>query len=301
MAINAQGIACHRTGQACHIVYSPYNCGHISILHTILRPISLLPAILLLGGCTSTSGYHNPKDPFEPFNRSMYQFNDTLDRAVLKPVARGYRAVVPPPGRTMVNNFFSNLGDVVVTLNDVLQFKFVQALSDSGRFLINTTLGAGGLADAASAFGFPKHNEDFGQTLGYWGIESGPYLVLPFFGPSSVRDGVGLYADSVTSLTNNIRPASSRNQTILFNGVRVRANLLENEQLLEQAGLDPYSFMRDAYLSYRQSQVYDGHPPRPQYEDDEEDTPPPPPKPQAVPAPAPGASSAVPAAGPAGK
>ncbi len=231
----------------------------------------------------------------------MYQFNDTLDRAVLKPVARGYRAVVPPPGRTMVNNFFSNLGDVVVTLNDVLQFKFVQALSDGGRFLINTTLGAGGLADAASAFGFPKHNEDFGQTLGYWGIESGPYLVLPFFGPSSVRDGVGLYADSVTSLTNNIRPASSRNQTILFNGVRVRANLLENEQLLEQAGLDPYSFMRDAYLSYRQSQVYDGHPPRPQYEDDEEDTPPPPPKPQAVPAPAPGASSAVPAAGPAGK
>jgi phospholipid-binding lipoprotein MlaA len=278
----------------------------------ILRLFSLLSAILLLGGCASTSGYHNPKDPFEPFNRSMYKFNDALDKAVLKPAAKGYTAVVPPPGRTMVNNFFSNLDDVVVTLNDVLQFKLVQALSDGGRFLINTTLGAGGIADAATKFGFPKHNEDFGQTLGYWGIESGPYLVIPFFGPSSVRDGVGLYTDSITSPTSNIKPVSNRNQTIIFNGVRVRANLLENEKLLEEAGLDPYSFMRDAYLSHRQSLVYDGHPPRPNYEDDEgDDTPPPPSKPQAapvstpapVPAPvsAPVAASAVPAAGPEGK
>ena len=234
----------------------------------------------------------------------MYKFNDALDRAVLKPVARGYRAVVPTPGRVMINNFFSNLDDVVVTLNDVLQFKFVQAISDGGRFMINTTLGAGGIADAATAFGFPKHNRDFGQTLGYWGIESGPYLVLPFFGPSSVRDGIGLYADSITSPIDNFRPASERNQTIIFNGIRVRANLLENEQLIETAGLDPYAFMRDAYLSHRESLVYDGHPPRPKYEDDEgDDTPPPPSKPQAAPQPipAPAAASAVPATVPAGK
>jgi phospholipid-binding lipoprotein MlaA len=264
-----------------------------------LHSRSLLPAILLLSGCASTSGYQNPKDPFEPFNRSVYKFNDALDKAVLKPVAKGYTAVVPSPGRTMINNFFSNLNDVVVTLNDVLQFKFVQAMSDGGRFLINTTLGAGGIADAASTFGFPKHNEDFGQTLGYWGIESGPYLVLPFFGPSSVRDGVGLYADSITTPTNQIKPSSSRNQTIIFNGVRVRANLLENEQILEEAQLDPYAFLRDAYLSHRQTMVYDGHPPRPKYEDEEDDSPPPPSKPQDA-KPAPDAVSSVPAASPAG-
>lgn len=266
----------------------------------ILRLYLLLPAILLLAGCASTSGYNNPKDPFEPFNRSVYKFNDALDKAVLKPLAKGYTAVVPTPGRTMINNFFSNLDDVLVTFNDVLQFKFVQALSDGGRFLINTTLGAGGIADAATTFGFPKHNEDFGQTLGAWGIESGPYLVLPFFGPSSVRDGVGLYADSITSPTSNIRPASNRNQLIIFNGVRVRANLLDNEQVIETAGLDPYSFLRDAYLSHRQSLVYDGHPPRPQYDDEDNDTPPPPSTPQSAP-PAPGAASAVPATTPVGK
>lgn len=230
----------------------------------------------------------------------MYKFNDALDRAVLKPAAKGYTAVMPPGGRNMVNNFFSNLDDVVVTLNDVLQFKFVQAVTDGGRFLINTTFGAFGLADVAAAAGFEKHHEDFGQTLGYWGIDSGPYLVLPFFGPSSVRDGVGLYADSINSPINYITPPSSRNQTILFNGVRVRANLLENEKLLEEAGLDPYSFLRDAYLSHRQSEVYDGHPPRPRYEDEEDDSPPPPSKPQDA-KPVPEAASSVPASSPAGQ
>ncbi len=266
-----------------------------------MRPYPLLSVILLLSGCASTSGYHNPKDPFESFNRSMYKFNDALDKAVLKPVAKGYVAVVPPVGRTMINNFFSNLDDVVVTLNDVLQFKFAQAVSDGGRFLINTTFGAFGLADIAAAGGIPKHHEDFGQTLGYWGIESGPYLVLPFFGPSSVRDAVGLYADSLSSPINYVNPPSNRNQIIIFNGVRVRANLLDNEKLLEEAGLDPYSFLRDAYLSHRQNEVYDGHPPRPHYEDEDEDSPPPPSKPQPAPASSPVSASAVPAAGSAGK
>jgi len=236
-------------------------------------PISRLLAplaILLLSGCSSTSGYHNPKDPLEPLNRSVYKFNDALDRAIVKPVAKGYVAVVPAPGRTMVNNFFSNLDDVLVTLNDILQLKLVQATSDFGRILINTTLGAGGLADAATATGFEKHNEDFGQTLGYWGIGSGAYLMLPFLGPSSVRDGIGLYADTLTSPTIKLKPIQ-RNQTTLADGVRKRSNLLENEQLLDTAGLDRYSFIRDAYLSHRRSLVYDGNPPREKYEDEEED------------------------------
>jgi len=237
----------------------------------------------------------------------MYTFNDKLDRAVLKPVAEGYKTVVPAGGRVMINNFFSNLNDVVVTLNDVLQFKFAQAVSDAGRVVINTTFGALGLADLAAAGGLPKHHEDFGQTLGYWGIPSGPYLVLPFFGPSSVRDGVGLYADSITSPAINVRPVAARNEMVVLDGVRMRANLLDSEQLLNIAGLDPYSFMRDAYLSHRQSQVYDGHPPMEKLEDEEDEDSPPPPSapatkpaapaaaPPVTPASSPAAASAVPA------
>lgn len=244
------------------------------------------PAIMLLAGCASTSSYHNPKDPFEPLNRSVYKFNDAADKAVLKPVAKGYNAVVPLPGRSMVNNFFANLDDVVVTLNDVLQLKFVQALSDGGRVLINTTIGAGGLADAASKFGFEKHNEDFGQTLGYWGIGSGPYLVLPLLGPSSMRDSIGLYTDTtIAAPSSRIRPVRRRNQFAIVDGVRKRSNLLESEKLLEMAGMDPYSFMRDAYLSHRQSEVYDGNPPREKYDDDEEDDSPLPKSPETKPAP----------------
>jgi phospholipid-binding lipoprotein MlaA len=254
------------------------------------RPLALfailLPTSIFLGGCASTSGYHNPKDPLEPLNRSVYQFNDALDKAVIKPVAKGYNAAVPAPGRTMVNNFFSNLDDVLVTLNDVLQFKLVQATSDFGRILINTTIGAFGLVDAATATGFEKHNEDFGQTLGYWGIGSGAYLMLPFFGPSSVRDGIGLYADTITSPTAKLKPIR-RNQTTIADGVRKRSNLLENEKLMDEAELDRYSFIRDAYLSHRQSLVYDGNPPREKYEEDEDSAPAPAPAPKpALPEPA---------------
>lgn len=251
----------------------------------ISRPLILL-AIALLGGCASTSGYHNPKDPFEPLNRSIYKFNDVLDKAIVKPVAKGYTAVVPAPGRNMINNFFSNLDDVLVTLNDVLQLKLVQALSDGGRVLINTTIGAGGLADAASKFGFEKHNEDFGQTLGYWGVGSGPYLVLPFLGPSSVRDGIGLYTDTITAPSSQISPVRQRNQYVLFDGVRKRANLLDSERLLDMAGIDRYAFMRDAYLSHRRNLVYDGDPPREKYDDDEEDDSPPANTPETKPSPA---------------
>jgi phospholipid-binding lipoprotein MlaA len=237
----------------------------------------LLLAAVLLSGCASTSGYHNPNDPFEPVNRFTYEVNDTLDRNVVKPVAKGYTAVMPDAGRVMVNNFFSNLNDVVVTVNDLLQLKFVQAFSDSGRVLINTTIGAFGLVDAASVAGFPKHDEDFGQTLGYWGIASGPYLVLPVLGPSSMRDGVGVYVDSIPDPIYLTRPVPVRYEVIVANGIRKRANLLEAEGLVEAAVLDRYSFIRDYYLSHRENLVYDGNPPRQKkhrYEEYEDEDPP---------------------------
>ena len=235
--------------------------------------------LLLLGGCASTHTYHNPKDPLEPINRTVYKFNDTVDKLVLKPVAKGYKAVMPTPGQTMVHNFFSNLNDVIVTINDLLQFKLKQGFSDAGRVLINTTVGAFGLVDAAAATGYPKHHEDFGQTLGYWGIGNGPYLVLPFLGPSTLRDSAGLYVDGQANVIYSLNNMRRRNQLVALNAVKTRAELLDDEKLLNEAVLDPYSFLRDAYLLHRRSLVYDGHPPRIKYDDEDyEDTPPPPKK-----------------------
>jgi phospholipid-binding lipoprotein MlaA len=250
-----------------------YNRADKFYLNEYMPVIRLLPlsAILLLCGCASTSGYHNPQDPLEPLNRGIYQFNDTLDRTVIKPVAEGYKAVVPAPGRTMVNNFFSNLNDVLVTVNDVLQLKLKQAVSDFGRVLINTSVGAFGLVDAATVAGFEKHDEDFGQTLGYWGISSGPYLVLPVLGPSSVRDGIGLYVNGIPDPIYRTRPILVRDEVIVADGIRKRTNLLDEENILETAQVDRYSFLRDAYLQRRQSLVYDGNPPHQKYEDEEED------------------------------
>jgi phospholipid-binding lipoprotein MlaA len=231
----------------------------------------LLPLIILvLSGCASTK-YRNPQDPLEPLNRSIYKFNDTMDTIVLRPMAQGYKAVVPPTGRSMVHNFFSNLDDVIVTLNDLLQFKLKQAFSDTGRLVINTSVGAFGLVDAASAVGYPKHDEDFGQTLGYWGVDNGPYLVIPFLGPSTLRDSIGDLVDSQASQITNIKHMRTRNQVILVKAVSRRAELLGEEGMLEGAALDQYSFIRDAYLSHRRSLVYDGNPPRIKYDDYEDD------------------------------
>jgi phospholipid-binding lipoprotein MlaA len=232
--------------------------------------LSLLLASLALGGCASTG--HNPKDPFESFNRGMYQFNDTVDKAVAKPAAKAYNTVVPAPGRMMLSNFFSNLDDVVVTINDLLQFKVVQAVSDTGRVVVNTTVGLFGIADVATMVGLKKHNEDFGQTLGYWGISSGPYLVLPVLGPSSVRDGVGLYADSRVSMIRKIKHVDTRNEAYATDLLGQRAALLDQENLLEEAAIDRYAFIRDAYLQHRQSLVYDGNPPREKLDDEEDDS-----------------------------
>ena len=199
----------------------------------------------------------------------MYTFNDTLDRAVVKPVAQGYVKVVPSPARTMVNNFFSNLDDVVVTVNDLLQLKFRQAASDGSRVLFNTTFGLFGLINIAHRL--PKHDEDFGQTLGYWGVASGPYLMLPVLGPSSLRDGPGLYADSFVSVIANTDHVPTRNTAWAAEGLNTRANLLDAEKVMDEAMIDRYSFLRDAYLMRRQNLVYDGDPPRVKYDEEDEE------------------------------
>lgn len=228
----------------------------------------LLLTSLLLGGCASSPQYNNPNDPFEGYNRSMYSFNDTLDRAVLKPVAKGYKAVMPDPAQKMVRNFFSNIDDIFVTANDLLQFKFRQAASDFTRVWVNSTFGVFGLFNVADKL--EKHNEDFGQTLGHWGANSGPYLVLPLLGPSTVRDGAGLAVDSNYGVIENIEDISVRNSLWATNKVDQRVQLLDAEEIMEDTVVDRYSFIRDGYLMHRQSLVYDGDPPREKFDEEEE-------------------------------
>jgi phospholipid-binding lipoprotein MlaA len=214
-------------------------------------------SIVLLGGCAT----NNPRDPFEPVNRGIYQFNEGVDKAILKPVAQAYRAVLPQFVRSSVSNFFSNINDVVVALNNLLQGKFTTAYSDLGRIAINTTLGLGGLFDVASEAGIEKHEEDFGQTLGYWGIGDGPFLVLPLFGPSTVRDGVGRIVDYKTDLVTYVYPYNVRNILWGTRLVNRRSELLDASTVLQTAALDPYEFVRDAYLQRRRNLIYDGAPP----------------------------------------
>lgn len=215
---------------------------------------SIFLAVMLTGCATQAN-----KDPLEGLNRGIYKFNDTADKAVIKPIAGAYKAVLPSPIRTGVNNFFDNLGTVVTAINDLLQFKFSKAMDDAGRFVINSTVGILGVIDVASMDNVPKHNEDFGQTLGYWGVGNGAYLVLPFFGPSSLRDTTGLVVDTVAfDPISYIDDPRTRNQMRLVKFVDKRAQYLPASDLLDDAALDPYAFMRDAYLQRRESQVKDG-------------------------------------------
>jgi len=244
-----------------------------------MRRLTLL-LVLLVSGCASVPTPPPENDPYERYNRAMFRFNDKLDRAILKPVAQGYEKVVPQPIDDSITNFFSNLDDVVVTFNDVLQGKFHQAGSDLSRLVWNTTVGIGGLFDVASHMGLPKHNEDFGQTLGKWGVGPGPYLVLPFLGPSTFRDTVALPVDWVSDPLYHYYEVDKNGywqlKTLYY--VDKRAGLLRASRLIEQAALDEYVFIREAYLQRRQSLVYDGNPPQPEFdlfeEDQEEQTPP---------------------------
>lgn len=215
---------------------------------------------LLLAGCT-TMGNRDPIDPFEPVNRAVFRFNERLDRWVLAPTARVYRRVTPTFVRDGVSNVFSNVGDVRNVLNNTLQGKFRDAYTDAGRIIINTTLGLGGLFDVASAAGVEKHHEDFGQTLGYWGIGDGPFLMLPLLGPSSGRDAVGLAIDTLTDPLTYIEPSGARIGVGVLRTVHRRAELLDASKVVHDTALDLYLFVRDAYLQRRHNLVFDGMPP----------------------------------------
>lgn len=230
-------------------------------MNTRLRFACLLLLALFATGCTTLEGPRDPRDPFEGYNRAMYDFNSDFDKALFRPVAEAYDEYVPRPVNTGISNFFNNLDDVLVLLNDLLQLKFAQAASDLSRLAWNSTVGLFGLIDVATPMGLPKHNEDFGQTLGHWGLGSGPYLVLPFLGPSSVRDGTGLLADWQVDPVMQVENPDERWGLVITDAVDTRAGLLRASNILETAALDPYIFMRDAYLQRRQSLVYDGNPP----------------------------------------
>jgi phospholipid-binding lipoprotein MlaA len=213
----------------------------------------------LLTGCASSG---NPKDPIEGFNRAMFAFNEGLDTAIIKPVATGYEAVLPSPVRTGVTNFFGNIDDLFIGVNNLLQGKVPEAFSDLGRVVINTTIGLLGVLDVASEAGLEKHDEDFGQTFGRWGVGNGAYVVVPFFGPRTVRDTVGLVLDVAADPVANHEPTRVRNAALVLRLVNDRANLLPADKVVEEAALDKYSYMRDAYLQRRRNQIHDGNAPR---------------------------------------
>ncbi|MBX9848571.1 MAG: VacJ family lipoprotein [Rhodocyclaceae bacterium] len=212
-----------------------------------------------MAGC-ATSG--NPKDPIEGFNRTMYNVHEGIDSVVLKPVAKGYDAVLPDPVQTGVSNFFSNIGDLGVSVNNLLQGKPNDAIADLGRFLINSTFGIFGILDIATPAGIEKHDEDFGQTFGRWGAGSGAYVFIPVFGPRTTRDTVGLAFDLWADPVANLDHVPTRNTFLALRAVNTRAELLPADKVIEEAALDKYAYIRDGYLQRRQSLVYDGNPPR---------------------------------------
>ena len=225
----------------------------------LLRLLVLAPAFGA-AGCATTAG--DPRDPLEGYNRAMFAVNDVVDEALFKPVARAYKAVAPAPLRGMVRNFFANLEDPLIGANNMLQGKFLDGWTDWARFAFNTVFGVLGINDVASEMGLEKHNEDFGQTFGRWGAGDGPYLVLPFFGASTLRDTGGLALDWHFAPLAEARPIALRNSLYTLYFVNTRAELLEASRILEQAALDRYIFQRDAYFQRRRSLIYDGSPPR---------------------------------------
>ncbi|MFZ4623960.1 MAG: MlaA family lipoprotein [Rhodoferax sp.] len=220
----------------------------------------LLISLAALVGCASGPSA-NPRDPLEPFNRGVYQFNDSVDRAVLKPVATAYRDVLPSPIRTGVTNFFNNLQDAWSFVNNSLQLKGEAAGNSLVRFGVNSVFGLGGVLDIATEMRIPRQTKDFGHTLGYWGVGPGPYLVLPLLGPSTVRDTAALPVDMQGNLASEIDHVPTRNSVTALKLVNLRAQLLSTTDMRDQVALDPYSFTRDAYLAYRRNAIYDGNPP----------------------------------------
>ena len=232
--------------------------------------IAAAALVAVLAGCASTA-QRDPRDPFEPLNRGIYRFNDKVDVAIAQPVARTYRRVVPGEIRDRVRNFFGNIGDFFIGVNNFLQGKFEDGVSDWARVAFNTTVGLLGIHDVATDMGYEKHNEDFGQTFGRWGAGPGPYLVLPLLGSSDLRDGIGTGIDVYTDPLNETKPFQARWGLVGLRLIQTRADLLDASRILEEAALDRYVFQRDAYLQRRRNLIYDGRPPREKEPDDEAD------------------------------
>lgn len=247
----------NKTGKLLKVMFKQLNNKLIKILMWV--------SVALVAGCATTQQTERVAkiDPFESINRAVFTFNENADEYVIKPAAEAYQFVLPEFVRTGVTNFFSNIGDIFVAGNNLLQGKPGNAANDIGRFLVNSTIGILGLFDVATDAGLEKNKEDFGQTLGVWGVPSGPYVVLPLFGPSSVRDTAGLAVDLKTDFilnSNQLNHDQKVGSTVL-RVVNQRANLLNASQLLEDAAFDKYSFLRDSYLQRRHNQVHDGNPP----------------------------------------
>ncbi len=226
------------------------------------RLIFIVPLLLLLAGCATLKNGSTPNDPWERFNRSMYAFNEGLDKAIIKPVAKGYDKVVPTPINNIITNFFANIDDVMIAVNNLLQGKVLDAASDLGRVVLNSTLGIGGLIDVATDMTLEKHDEDFGQTFARWGVGEGPYVVLPVFGSRTVRDTFGLAADLPLDPVSWVDPNGVRYGMIAVRKIDDRAELFSAEKVVEAGAIDKYSYMRDAYLQRRNYLVYDSQPPR---------------------------------------
>lgn len=226
-----------------------------------LRWTAVVSVLLVLQGCAS-GPQANPRDPLEPMNRQVEKFNDQVDGMVLKPVATAYKKLAPPLVRTGVSNFFNNISDVGSVFNNMFQLKVSASAEMLMRVWVNTLVGLGGVIDVASELNVERHPEDFGQTLGFWGVPSGPYLVLPLMGPSSLRDTAAMAVDYKGDVSGYVDPIGSRTALGVLRTVNTRANLLKLGNMLDEAALDKYSFIRDSYLQRRRSLVFDGAEPQ---------------------------------------
>ena len=239
-----------------------------NVNRSILKYLCLLAA-LFSSSCATIEGPANPDDPFESFNRSMFAFNEGFDKYALKPAAQGYDFIMPSIASKGVSNFFSNIDDIVVFFNQLLQFKFNAAAATSARFVFNSTFGLLGLIDVASSMDLPKQHEDFGQTLAVWGMPRGPYLVLPFIGPITARDSLGLAVDW-TFFDPIFRRQTLQQSlvTLTIKYIDIRAGLLKATNILDETVPDKYSFVRDAWLLRKEFMIYDGNPPDEMTEDE---------------------------------
>ena len=243
-------------------------------MHWLRRTVGVAALLLLafLAGCATVppNAGQDPRDPLESLNRQVFEFNEGLDKVVLKPLAQVYDAVLPVPVQECLSNGFSNLREPSNALNNLLQGKGAEAISDVCRFAINTTVGLLGCFDVATRMGLEKHREDFGQTLAVWGVGNGPFLVLPLLGPSTIRDTAGIGVETVLDVNFWINNVSVRNTIFGVRTVSFRHELLKADDLISDAALDKYTFVRDGYLQRRRNLVFDGNPPRERDPDDEQ-------------------------------